>query len=165
MEIKHTRGQFFATWAIFGFALCIAVQEFLSFLSELIVTGGIFLDLNPSILKYSKTISYGIAWIAIVIFLVIIIMREGPVFSHFNYKKSRAALLIFILTGILSHVLAEYCTRQRRGELRPYLTRHDTSMVEFFSSNQVASIVPIALIFITIAIGFYFLTRDKEQEQ
>jgi len=164
MEIRHTRGQFFATWAIFGFALCFAMQEFINFLSELFITGGILLDLNPSIIKYSKTICYGLVWIAILIFLVIIISREGPVFSHFNYKRSRVVLFIFILAGILSHVLAEYTTRQRRGELRPYLTRHNASMVEFFSSNQVASIVPIVLIFITIAIGFYFLTRNKEME-
>jgi len=164
MEPRHTKGQFFTIWAIFGFTLCIAMQEFINLLSELIISAGIHMDMNPSIIKYSKTISYGLAWIAIVVFLVIIIRREGPVFSHVNYKKSRTALLIFILTGILSHVLAEYFTRQRRGELRPYLARHNTSMVEFLSSNQVASIVPIVLIFITIATGFYILTRDKEME-
>jgi len=164
MEPRHTKGQFFTIWAIFGFTLCIAIEEFINFLSELIISAGIQLDLSPSIVKYSKTISYSLAWIAIVIFLIVIIRSKGPVFSHVNYKKSRIALLIFILIGVLSHVLAEYCTRQRRGELRPYLTRHNTSMVEFFSSNQVASIVPIALIFITIAAGFYILTRDKEVE-
>ncbi|HNX66061.1 MAG TPA: hypothetical protein PKH02_04210 [Bacteroidales bacterium] len=164
MEPRHTKGQFFTIWAIFGFALCIAMQEFVNLLSELIISVGIQMDLNPSVIKYSKTISYSLAWIAIVILLVIIIRSKGPVFSHVNYKKSRIALIIFILIGVLSHVLAEYCTRQRRGELRPYLTRHNTSMVEFFSSNQVTSIAPIALIFITIAIGFYILTREKEME-
>jgi hypothetical protein len=164
METRHTKGQFFAIWAIFGFTLCIALQEFISFLSELIVSGGILFDLDPSIIKYSKTICYGLVWVAIVIFLVIIIRSEGPVFSHFNYRKSRLTLLIFILTGILSHILTEYLTRQRRGELRPYLTRHNTSMVEFLSSNQVAGLVPVVLIFITIAAGFYILTRDKGQE-
>jgi hypothetical protein len=163
MKKSHTRGQFLATWTIFGFVLCFALQEFVAFLNELIIGGGMYIDVNPALLKYSKTFCYTLVWIVVLIFLVVVIRSKGPVFSHFNYKKSRIALIVFIIIAILSHLLAQYIVKERRAGLRPYLARHNASMVEFFSSNYIANFIPIVLIFITIAIGFYFLTEDKEE--
>jgi len=165
MEIRHTRGQFLATWAIFGFILCFAIQEFIGFLNELIIAGGIYADIAPPVLKYSKAFCYFLLWIAILLFLVIVIRSKGPVFSHFNYKRSRVAVVIFIVVAIASHVLAQYLIKARRPTLRPYLTRHDSTMVEFISSNYVITLIPFILIFITIAVGFYLLTREPEGEE
>jgi hypothetical protein len=163
MKIIHTKGQFLATWAIFGFVLCFALEEFTVLLNGLMTVGGMSLDITPAVLKYSQTICYFLVWIVVLIILVRIIRSKGPQFSHINYKKARYTLLVFILTGILSHVISGYIIKLRRAGLRAYLDRHDASMVEFFSSNYMANIIPIVLIFITIAIGFYFLTEEKEE--
>ena len=157
--MNHTKDQFIAIWIIYGFAVLFAVQQYILFLKEILVLGGIYFDVSPAILKYSQTMCYGIAWIIILTMLIRIIRTRGPVFTDVNYRKARLMLVVFVVTGIIAQVATDYVVKLRRAGFREYLNRHDSSMIEFLTQYHFVTVIPVIMIFITVMTGFFILTR------
>ncbi len=160
--MNRTRGQFIVIWIIYGFALLFALEQTVLLLKELITLAGMKLDIAPGIVKYSQAFCYFLAWVAILLILIKIIRGEGVSFTDIRFRKFRHHLLIFVIVGIVAQVATEYVIKARRAAFRPYLNRHDSSMVEFLNQSQVVKIIPILLIAATLFVAFFVLTREEE---
>lgn len=162
--MHHTKSQFYTLWIIFGFLIYYALQQYVALLNEAMINAGIFLDMNPGIVKHSQTICYAMVWVVLMFILLRVIRHKSQTFKEINYRSLRYKIVIFTTTALLSRVAVVYISKARRSVLMDYLDRHDASVIEFYNQFYLWKEIPQAVIFITLIVAFFFLTTEAKPD-
>jgi multisubunit Na+/H+ antiporter MnhB subunit len=112
------------------------------------------------IIKYSDYFFYGIIWIAIIIWAIIIIRDDKPLLTKPINKTLRLGFIIVFIIGLCSQIAGYLLLSNIPNTLEEYLNKHNIMYKDFYPVFQAGSGFGNLLICITLIVLFFILTRD-----
>ena len=155
------RIQTYAIWIIFGFVVSYSLENIVQILTELMVFAAIELDLNPALVKYSKTGIKGLLIILIILIALRLIGRKKIGNEYESIKPPRKAFIYLLIVGLLASVFYELIRTTRITKMEAYLESHDIDVMDFYPDFYLASTIPNILIIIALVATYFILTQKK----
>lgn len=151
------------TWIIFGMVCLYTINNLIQLLNELVLVGGIIIDVTPNLLGYLKLFSYGIIAMVLV-FVSIRILRQDRIEEYSpNFKKLRKYYLIILGIGIISTVSFDFLIKYRIDILGEYLKQHSMGYTDIFEMITAYSSMVGVVLFIYFSVIFFVLTKKIER--
>lgn len=151
----------YAIWIIFGFVVSYSLENIVQILTELMLFAAIELDLNPALVKYSKTGIKGLLIILIILIAIGLIGKKGIGNEHESIKPPKKAFISILIIGLIASVSYEFIRMNRIARMEAYLENHDIDVMDFYSDFYLASTIPNILIIIALVATYFILTQKR----
>ncbi len=159
----YNKGHFYLIWVIFGMICIFSINQFIELFGELLIVGGITINIRPKLLEYLKPIVYVSCSIFLIIASIRILKQKSTEKYLPDYKKLRKYILIILGLGIISKV-SQYFLMQYRIEIfSEYLNNNNIEYGDIYQSLFIYPSVFWYFMFLYLTVLFFILTKKTEK--
>ena len=159
--MKQARIRLYTTWLIFGFIASYALEQLFKLLTETTVYVAVALDMNPTLIKYSKAGIKGLLIILIILLTVNLVGNKESADSDNVTLPAKKPFMLVLIAGLFAAGLQQVVYVSRTEIMAEYMERHQFQSLDFYEGYYHASMIPNGIIFTALVLVYFILTSKK----